>query len=249
MAYGFPDIEGFYDMLYGTAGVDFEGCTLMMFGQAAGIVNNGNPPYTVTDFLGVYAKFGGPPTNFSGLTITQGSNVISGFNAQTITGLAIGQLVVNTSALQKDSLITAVDTQAFTIAVSQPAFANGNSITAYLTPALPLIVILSYIALASASVMQQRYQEAWFMAMSYFVAHYCTLFLRTESGVPNVTASQVASSGLTKGIIVQRSAGDVSATSKLIQGYEEWGAWAETQYGELFITIARATNMGPIWVR
>jgi hypothetical protein len=72
--------------------------------------------------------------------------------------------------------------------------------------------------------------------------------MRSESGSPNITASQVAASGLTKGIIVQRSAGDVSAGSKIVEGYEQWGAWGETQYGELFMTTARATNAGPIWV-
>ncbi len=247
--YGFPDIEGFYSMLYGTAGVDFAGATLIQFGQAAGMVFNGNPPYTVTDFFSVYAKFAGPPTNFTGLSITQGSNVISGFTQTNIATLAVGQLVVSMNVLQKDSLITAIDLEGLTITISQQAVQASNSLTAYTSPFLPLIVILSYVTLARASVMHQRYHESWFMAVSLFVAHYCTLFMRTESGEPNLTASQVASSGLTKGIIVHRQAGDVSATSQIIEGYEQWGAWGETQYGELFMTIARATSMGPIWVR
>lgn len=246
--YGFPDIQGFYDMIYGTAGVDFAGCTLSQFSQASGLVFNGNPSYTLTDFLGVYAKFGGAPTVISGLTITQGSTIISGFTSDNLAGLAAGQLIVNLNSLQKDSLIVSIDRTGLTVTISQPALLNDVSITAYQFPVMPIVVILSYIMLAQASVMQQRYQESWFMAMSYFVAHYCTLFMRTESGEPSITASQVASSGLTKGIIVQRSAGDVSATSKIIEGYEQFGAWAETQYGELFISIARATNLGPIWV-
>jgi len=74
------------------------------------------------------------------------------------------------------------------------------------------------------------------------------LFMRTESG-PNLTAGEVAASGLTKGILISRHAGDVGAQSQLISSYEQWGAWTETQYGEQFITLARATNIGPIWVQ
>lgn len=246
--YGFPDIEGFYDMLYGTAGVDFGGATCFQFGAAASLVFPGNPPYTVTDFIGIYPKFAGPATSFTGLTITQGSNVISGFNATTIAGFQVGQLVVNLNSIQKDSLVTAYDPIGLTVTISNPALANDVGMTVYQNPVMPIMVILSYVCLAQVSISQQRYHAAWFMAMSYFVAHYCTLFMRTDSGDPSYTASSVASSGLSKGIIVQRTAGDVSATSKLIEGYEEWGAWTETQYGELFITLARAINCGPIFV-
>ena len=246
MPYGFPDISGFYDMLYGTAGVDFGGLTVLYFGGASGIVFSGNPPFTINDFLSIYSKFFGPPTNYDALTIQAGSNIILGFDATTIMGLKVGQLVVSSSVIPDNTLITAVDSDSITI--SNDALLNSSQMTAYMTPFVPLIVIMTYITLAKASVMFSRYGAAWFMMMCYFVAHYLTLFMRTESGIPNVTASQVASSGLTKGIIVSRAAGDVSATSKVITGYEEWGAWAETQYGELFITIARSTNCGAIWV-
>jgi cytochrome bd-type quinol oxidase subunit 2 len=154
---------------------------------------------------------------------------------------------VNLNSVPKDSVITGVQTNSITI--SNLATVSDTVLTVYEAPWLPIIAILTYVILALASVMQTRYQEAWSFAMSLFVAHYCTLYLRSESG-PNLTASQVASSGLTKGVIVSRSAGDVSASSQLTLGdYELWGAWQETQYGEQFITIARAINCGPIFVQ
>jgi hypothetical protein len=244
-SFGFPDICGFYDMLYGAAGVDLQAITCLQFGGASGMVFPGNPPFTVTDFIGVYSKFVGPNTNLSGITITAGSNVITGLTAAQVASLATGQLVVS-SLIPPDSVITALGS--FSITVTNPATGNGSSLTVYTGPFIPIVVLLNYVYLANASVKQGRYCEAWFMQMCYFVAHYATLFMRSESGTPNITATQVASSGLTKGIIISRQAGDVSARSQLIQGYEEWGAWGETQYGELFITIARATAMGPIWV-
>jgi hypothetical protein len=242
---GFPDITGFYDMLYGTAGVDFGGMTLMFFRNASGIVLCGNPPYTVTDFLSVYAKFGGPQSTFNG-DFTQGSNVVNNVSAPDLVGLATGQLFVNPN-FTADALIVDVGSNSFTLSQPSQNTASAQRCVVYKTPFVPIIVIRTFLNLALASVMYQRYAEAWFMAMSLFLAHYCTMFLRTEAG-PNLTASQVASSGLTKGIIISRAAGDVSARSQVVAGQEQWGAWTETEYGIQFITLARATNMGPIWV-
>lgn len=241
---GFPDIEGFYDMLYGTAGVDLQTMTLMFFGGSSGIVFSGNPPYTVTNFLSIYPKFFGAATNITGDT-TANSNVLS--NISSMTGLAKGQLLVNPN-FPADCLILDIGTNSITVSQNATVSAANVDTSVYTSPFIPLIAIQTYVCLARASVMIARYQDSWFMAMSYFIAHYCTLYMRSEAG-PNLTASQVASSGLTKGIIVHRAAGDVSATSEIIEGYEEWGAWRETQYGELFITLARAINCGPIWVQ
>lgn len=239
---GFPDIVGFYDMLYGTAGIDLGGLTVLQFGGASGMVFCGNPPYTVTDFLGMYPKFFGPASNFTGLTATSGSDVVTGLTS--IAGLAIGQLVVDGS-FPKDTVIKAIGSTSVTL--SNVATANGTTLTVYETPFVPIVALLWFTFLAGASVMWQRYGAGWPFCMALFIAHYATLYMRTESG-NNTTASQVASSGLTKGILISRHAGDVGASSQLIQGYEQWGAWAETQYGEQFITIARAVNCGPIWV-
>lgn len=244
--YGFPDISGFYAMLYGTAGVDFGGLTLMYFGGASGMVFSGNPPFTVTDFFGFYQKFAGPPTTITG-SLTQGSPVVNGVDVDDLDGLQPGQLIVNTN-FPKDTLVLDIGSGSFTC--NQPALNTMADLefTVYETPFIPIIVVLTYVNLARASVMFSRYRAAWFMMMNLFVAHYSTLFMRTESGTPNQTAMQVAASGLTKGIIVSRAAGDVSAQSKIVEGQEAWGAWTETEYGIQFITIARATCAGPIFV-
>lgn len=243
---GFPDITGFYDMLYGTAGLDFCAVTLLYFGGASGIVFSGNPPFTVTDFLSIYAKFGGPPSNIKG-DITQGSNIVNNVSPQDLAGLSSGQLLVNIN-FPKDCLIIDKGSSSFTVTQASTITQTQANSTVYETPFVPMIILLTYVNLALASVMSSRYRETWLMAMSYFIAHYCTLWLRTESGSPSLTARQVAATGLTKGIIISRSAGDVSATSRIVSGYEQWGAWNETEYGVQFITLARAINCGPIYV-
>jgi len=245
---GFPDIQGFYDMLYGTGGVDLLALTGSWFGPASGIVFPGNPPYTVTDFIQTYPKFVGPPSNFTGLTITTNSNIISGFTGgfADVTGLAVGQLLVNLNSIVKDTIITAVDLIGLTITISQPAIANDTVLTVYEAPFVPLLVIQTYLWLALTSLSSQRYCAAWTMAMNYFIAHYCTLYLRSESG-PNLTAAQIASSGLERGLIAAKSAGGVSAGIKFMDDYLAWGAFQETTYGIQLITIARSIAMGPVY--
>lgn len=243
--YGFPDIQGFYDQLYGTAGVDLQSLTLLQFGGASGIVFPGNPPFSINDFLSIYPNFFGPVLISLG-NLTINSNVVNGL--ANVTGLVPGQLITGVG-IPNATIIVGIGTNSITLNNEATLAATQTSLTIYPTPFVPLIVVNTYILLASYSVMHSRYHGMWFIMMCYFVAHYVTLYLRSTSGTPNLTASQVAASGLTKGVTIQRMAGDVSATQKLVlTGYDQWGAWQETQFGELFITVARATNMGPIWV-
>jgi hypothetical protein len=252
-----PVISAFYDMLYGTAGVDLNSLCLLPMG-ASGMVFSGNPPYHLADFLAMYPKFFGPSTYIKGLAITTGSAVISGFSAADIANIKMGQYIANysTDCIDVDTVVLSVDTIANTVTMTQVAIDDGTDLLVYETPVVPLVIMQTFATLAEASVMQARYCEAWPFMMALFIAHYLTMYLRTENVPPGgydpnnpyAYISQVASGGLTKGILVHRAAGDVSATNQLIQGYEQWGAWAETQYGELFITIARATCMGPVWV-
>ena len=116
------------------------------------------------------------------------------------------------------------------------------------TGTVPAAAINMYIALASASLMQGRWREAWTMVMGLYVAHYCTLYLRSE-GSAGTTAGAIAASGLEKGITISQSAGDVSKSSQLVQGFEQWGAFAQTTYGTQLITLAKTVGRGPIFVR
>lgn len=247
--FGFPDICGFFDMLYGTAGVDLGGLTCLFFGDATGLVFPGNPPYTVTDFIGIYPKFIGPPTNVSSLTTVINTAIVTGFSD--VTPFAVGELIVNTTLFAKDTVISSIDTVHNTITMSNNALASSSStsLVIYTAPLLPLVAILSFVNLALASLSSCRYFEAWTTAMALFIAHYCTMYMRTESGYQSFTQSQAVISGLTKGINVSQAAGDVSKTAKLLDGYDEFGAWRETQYGELLITLARSISCGPIWVK
>ena len=134
-----------------------------------------------------------------------------------------------------------------------PKFGTVGADDTYTGP-LPLPVIQAYVSLASASLMQARYRENWPIVMALFVAHFCTLYLDSEAayldnptGAP--TAAAIAASGAASGIAVSQSAGDVSySIETLTSQLGGWGTWNLTRYGQQFVTMARVTGMGPIFI-
>jgi hypothetical protein len=248
---GSSNINDFYAMLYGTGGVDFEGILCSWFGGTTGQVFTWNPPYTLIDFLGIYPKFFGPATTVDSLTITLGSADVTGFTSTNISNLAIGDLIYDPS-FPNGTVIKSINTGTNTVTMFNAAIDNASSLQIYEQPPVPVLVISTFLNLAMASVMFSRYNENWTMMMAWFIAHYLTMYLRSENLPPDADISQIASSGLSKGILVQRAAGDVSATSKLLaelnNTYANFGAFNETIYGEQFMTIAAATACGPVYV-
>jgi hypothetical protein len=124
---------------------------------------------------------------------------------------------------------------------------NIVSVTPYSSQVLPQAVLQLYINLATASIQQARWFEYWPMAMAWFVAHFATLYLRSE-GNPGSTAQQIAVSGLEKGIIVSEAAGDVTLTRQAVSGLDGFAAWNETTYGTQLATIAKIIGMGPMYI-
>lgn len=233
----------FYMSIYGGFGFDpsFE----PYLGLASGIVHGTNPPYGLADFIAVYPKFFGPATAISG-TLVAGSPVLT--IPAVIPGLVIGQLVAGTG-ISSGSMVFSIDETELLITLTQDATATGAFAgNIYLTPFIPLIVLLMYINLASASLMQVRWRETWPLAMALFIAHFSTLWMETETG-PNSTAAQVATSGLQQGIIISQAAGDVSATTQPVAGLEDWGSMNLTQYGVQLATFAQTVGSGPVYFR
>ncbi|HJX53171.1 MAG TPA: DUF4054 domain-containing protein [Polyangia bacterium] len=209
---------------------------------ASGIVIGSNPPYSSADFLAFYPKFVGTVLIVAG-TLTSGSVTVAGVTA---TGPALGQLVEG-SGIPAGTTIISTNGTAHTITLSLPATASGAcNMTVHLAPFIPPAVVNAYIALASASLAEGRWKDAWAVGMGLFVAHFLTLWLRSDGGV-YATAGQAAASGLSYGILVSKSAGPVSASYQALQGIEQWAAWNLTTYGQQFSTMARTIGIGAMF--
>jgi len=194
----------------------------------------------------MYPKFAGPPllsgTAAPTATLTAGSANLTSVN--NITGLAIGQPIAG-AGIPDNTFISAI--AGTTVTMSNPATASGTvvPIIVWNATTVPVTVLLAFIALASASLMQARWGDAWLVAMGWYVAHFATLYAKSDNN-PNSTAGQIAAQGLAGGIQISKSVGDVQVGYQPIQGIETWAAWNLTVYGQQLASMARTMGMGPM---
>jgi hypothetical protein len=181
---GWPNFDAWLGSAWG-AGYELS-AAFPFFGGSNFTPPGGNPPYYLDDFLAVCPKFFGAATALAGIGTTAGSNVVT---VPPIAGLAPGQFLQAPGVLPKSGVITSVSLGSIT--VSQPAMVTQSDSVAmvYAQPPLPIAVIQLYLNLATASLQFNRWQEQWYLAMGWFIAHYCTLYAQTDDGAV-VTALQ-----------------------------------------------------------
>lgn len=218
---------------------------------ASNVVCGSNQPYFIQDFFAVYPMFGGAPVSIAGVNIQAGITGVS--STAGFAGVSVGNPVAGPGI--PDGTFVQSITDANDIVLSNAATADGsisltvwNASTLPTTAAttIPTAVVSLYIALATASLVQARWQEQWPVAMSLFVAHYLTLYARA-AGNPTSTIGQIAAGGLAFGIQVSKAVGDVSVSYQPIIGWlEQFGAWNLTLYGQLLATMALTVGGGPM---
>ena len=226
------------------------------FSIASNVVVGTNPPFTVSQFLSIYPNFGGAPLVLTG-TITQGSAVVTGL--QTTAGILpeqslasaipLGSNQFNPSPFPDGTTVQSVDS-ANQLTLSQAASTTGGQIAVYNAAFVPLAAMTLFIMLASSQLVYNRWKAQWFQAMCLFVAHECTLYLRTNGYVP-INAQQLAAAGLAGGIKVSKSAGGVSVgIQPATQGSDlaNWGDLQETEYGVKLARLAKIIGGGPMWL-
>lgn len=121
-----------------------------------------------------------------------------------------------------------------------PQFGNN----AQGTPVVPTAVIQTFLNMANASIQQTRWRSIWQLAMSLYIAHFCTLYLETTAD-PNSGASAVFEAGRAQGVLTGESVGDVSySVDANIASVDGWAAWNSTEYGKQLATFARMVGMG-----
>jgi len=245
---GWPDYQVYIEQCWGYP--LFDGGSWNALGAASNVVVGANPPYSITDFYAFFPKYAGSILTTNG-TLT-GSATITNINT---TGLATGQYIATlgpSPAIPPGTTIAQIlveNASTGQILLSQSASASGMfPLTVYVGPPLvPIQVLNAYIALASDSLVQARWLDTWAIGIAYFVAHFTTLYLRSE-GNCSTPCGQAATAGLTSGIIISASAGGVSKGLKPVPGLDEFGAWTQTSYGVQLATFARAIGSGPMMI-
>lgn len=124
---------------------------------------------------------------------------------------------------------------------------GANAQGQYLVPAT---VIQAYINLANASLQESRWHDSWQLAMGWFVAHFCTLYLQGTAD-PNSGAGAVLAAGQAKGLDTSQSVGDVSASTDynaIAKDLDGWAAWTLTIYGQQLATMGKLMGKGGMYV-
>jgi hypothetical protein len=117
------------------------------------------------------------------------------------------------------------------------------------TGVIPQAVLQMFINLASSCIQQVRYFDLWPFAMALFVAHYATLYLQASTPT-GANAKAVAQAGMAKGVQVSKGVGDASTSyQSLVAGWESWGSWNLTTFGQQLITQASIVGMGGMYIR
>lgn len=120
---------------------------------------------------------------------------------------------------------------------------NGNYV-------VPQTVVQMYIDLASSCIQQARWQSYWHIAIGWFVAHFCTMYLQGTAD-PNSGAGAVLAAGKAAGLNTSESVGDVSASidyDMVARDLDGWAAWKLTVYGQQLATVGKLVGKGGMYV-
>jgi Protein of unknown function (DUF4054) len=71
----------------------------------------------------------------------------------------------------------------YSVTLNNAALATtvNGVVQVYEQPPVPLSIVLTYLRLAYASLIHKRWQEEWWVAMGWFIAHYLTLWARSDA--------------------------------------------------------------------
>lgn len=142
-----------------------------------GLTFGQNPPYTLDDFLANYPDFFGAPTAYTGSSTTIGSADITVLSTA---GLGAGQFL-QSADFPSGTLIKSVGVGQVTVTNVALSTDNNATLSVYTQPMLPIFVIQLYLNLAYTSIDQESWQDAWLVAMGWFIAHYCTLYMKSSA--------------------------------------------------------------------
>jgi hypothetical protein len=100
----------------------------------------------------------------------------------------------------------------FVVALNNAALVTTNNgvLKTYEQPPIPLSVVITYLRLAFASLVFERWQEQWMVAMGWFIAHYLTLWAKSDA--LEVLSMATATQGETPAGAVPGTIFELSAT-------------------------------------
>lgn len=115
---------------------------------------------------------------------------------------------------------------------------------------VPDAILNLFVENANESILSSRYGTIWRYAAGLYVAHFCTLYLKTYSE-GSVSTSLAAAKGQQTGLVKEAAMGDTTISydnEAVTAAMAKWGSWNATQYGQQLVTMARMIGMGGMYV-
>lgn len=239
-----PDWTQWLDSVWGP-NTDDGSLQFPIIAVASNVVVGSNPPYTIQDFFGFYPKWGGTPLSVTIATAAGSANVtLSAANSN----IAIGNPVSDPSGnIPDNTFVKAISGMTVTLTNPATSTVSAQPLTIYNATILPVAVLAAFIALATASLVEARWQDSWTFAMALFVAHFASLYAKSD-GTPTSTIGQIAAQGISTGIQIAKAVGDVSVNYETVKGIEDWGSWNLTTYGQQLAQMARMIGNGTLFL-
>ena len=114
---------------------------------------------------------------------------------------------------------------------------------------VPYAVFNLFLSMANHSIKYDRFKSLWKYLMALYIAHYCTLYLQTQAGDPNVRG--ILASSMPKGIETSKSVDGLSISydvTTITNDFSGYGTYKNTLYGQQLITLSKLYGMGGMWV-
>lgn len=114
---------------------------------------------------------------------------------------------------------------------------------------IPEPVFELFLAMANKAIKYDRYKSQWKYIMGLYIAHYLTLYLQTQNGVPGAQAA--LQGALPTGIATSKSVDGLSISYDLLgmaDDFKGYGTYKLTAYGQQLITMTKIYGHGGMWV-
>ena len=226
-------------------GIDTDAMAEAIITSASNLPNGNTSTFTLADFLLFFPQF--KATHIQSLVLNSGGS-----------GYAVGDLltVVQSGATGGTAQVTAVQTVGAVSGIvsaialretgqdystfnglsttADPVGGTGCTVNIVANPVnIPSDLLEMFMAMAYASILESRWKSKWKYGMSLYMAHFLTLWLKTQNG-PNATISQMLNTAQTMFSAGSKSVGDVSVSydaSSISGSLPGWGMWTTTSYG------------------
>mgnify|MGYP001476117223 CR=1 FL=1 len=115
---------------------------------------------------------------------------------------------------------------------------------------VPQIIAQMYLDMADACVKEIRWHNLWKVGMALFIAHFCTLYVRSIAD-PDSGATGILKAGQLVGLETSVSVGDVSVStdySLLVANINGWVQWKSTTFGIQFAGMGKLLGKGGMYI-